>query len=203
MNKVLLSLVVVVGLAGGAYVMLPADNDLNLMQYIPAPIADFLDLDKKEVEVVESEIVESPDTQVFINETPPQEKTISTEDVVVTPDEVVEQNQEIVKEKEVVKEEEEVKVTPVTLAEAPQEEKNESGDIVSESLNARELISKNKNSATNRSEIEKQLQEMIASISKLDGENQTLQMKFKQMLQKNKELAMKLSQLEQQISTIN
>ena len=116
MNKVLLSLAAVAGLAGGAYFMLPADKDLNLMQYIPAPIADFFD--KEAVEVAESEIIQSPDNQIALNEAPTQEITMPQEDVVVTPNEVVEEAQEVVKQ------EEEINVAPVISEVALQEETN-------------------------------------------------------------------------------
>lgn len=175
------SLLAVLGLAGGAYTVMNTDimdnpelTELNLSQYIPEFIAGLIGIEK--TDVFSDEIDTSPSF---------------TTDEQVEADPFVEEVEQV----EEVEEELVVENTPI------EEEVIKEVEIESQE----QLLTSNNTtpSKLDGENVSMQIQAANSEIYKLDIENKELEMLFQKILKQNRSLAEELRELDEKIAAIN
>ena len=196
MNKAVLALVAVAGVAGGSYYFLPNDVSNNIKQYLPESVTSFLG-DSPVVETVAIESEEITTTESVAVET----QAFATE-AVTTMTNAVENVQGNV--------EQVAQDVTETVSDTVQTASSAVEQVVTESLENEKIKAeaevKDQAVADNSPEViklQKELGDMNKSISQLDQENMDLQNMFKEMLSKNKDLAIKLSQMDKELNSAN
>ncbi len=178
-NKLTISLLAVLGIAGGGYMMkdsLP-DLDMNLTQYIPEPITSILGLETSAE--TNSEVASMDAEQMDVTDTATAAVNDMIEELEVTDNAQAEQDIFMKAPAAAPIEEAAVEeVAPVT------QETQVQGDA-------------------NSTKIESKIQENNSEITRLSLENTDLEKRFQEILKKNRSLAEELKQLDEKIAQSN
>ena len=213
MNKILLSIVAILGLGAGAYYLLPQDQINQYAKYLPEPVSSLLvkEVVDTSVDVVSEESPDAVSEEPSVASNRLENATNSQQDGFVdqTPmgqsSSVAGDNTENQQQNENPQAEEQM-----AQAAAPEPKQEVINQPVEAQATAKQVkanspstVAKTQKMTPEMEKLQKEIDKVQKSISKLDGENSALETRFQKILKKNRDLAIELKKIDQQLEATN